>query len=372
MPTSRTIWFAGGGTGGHLYPGLAIARALVRETEQWRPLFIGAQRGVERDVLPSTEFPHQLLPLHPLYRSAVWKNWRTLTGGVAAFRALSAMSRHERPAAVVSTGGYAAAIALAWARCHGVPHLVHEPDAHAGLTTRLFARSASGVFVGFPEALVSLGLVASPTAHVLGAPIESPPTASERLAQRTRVRAALGIPDAAFVVLVFGGSQGARALNQVVAEWVGKGLPDGVALLWGTGRSQAHEYVALDRRAPSRVVVQGYLSPITDAYAASDLAVSRAGAMSIAELCAWGVPPILVPLPTAAQDHQRHNAEAVASSGAGQYVPQSQLSPSRLDDVVRKLLRAPHELERMKHLALARARPTAARDIARTIDQLLR
>src|ERR1043166_6725257 len=115
------VVFAGGGTGGHLYPGIAIARALVRTDAAVQPFFVGAQRGVERDVLPQTEFPHLLLDLHPLYRPAVWKNWRTVRGAASAWRAIGRMVGDERPALVVGTGGYAAGAMLSYAVMHGIP-----------------------------------------------------------------------------------------------------------------------------------------------------------------------------------------------------------------------------------------------------------
>src|SRR3954453_10202104 len=108
------VVFAGGGTGGHLYPGIAIARALVTADPSVRPFFVGARRGIERDVLPTTEFPHVLLDLHPLYRAAPWKNWLTVRGMISAWGKLGGVFRAERPAAVIGTGGYAAGIALAY------------------------------------------------------------------------------------------------------------------------------------------------------------------------------------------------------------------------------------------------------------------
>src|SRR6266536_834248 len=108
------IVFAGGGTGGHLYPGIAVARALVRARLSIAPFFVGAQRGIERDVLPQTEFPHVLLDLHPLYRTAVWNNWKTLAGALTAWRRIGALVRQQSPALIVGTGGYAAGIMLAY------------------------------------------------------------------------------------------------------------------------------------------------------------------------------------------------------------------------------------------------------------------
>jgi len=362
---TRRIWFAGGGTGGHLYPGLAIARALVRHDPRYAPTFIGAQRGIERDVLPTTEFPHVLLDLHPLYRQQPWRNWRTAIGAVGAWRALSSLARDNRPEAVVGTGGYAAGVALAWARAHGIPTVLHEPDSHPGMTTRAFAGGARAVYLGFPEATRYLRTAVGADVQALGAPIEAPP--STRVG-RAAARAVWNFQPDSFVILVVGGSQGARALNETIAAWCALGLPDGVSLIWATGKTQATAF--LDRESAS-VRVRPYLNPIADAYAAADLAITRAGAMSIAELCAWGVPSILIPLPTAAQNHQAHNATAVAASGAALHLPQAQLTVSKLASLVQDLRGHPNRLDAMRHAARERARPTAAADIASALHALM-
>ncbi len=363
---TRTIWFAGGGTGGHLYPGLAIARALVRADSGFAPHFIGARRGIERDVLPTTEFPHTLLDLHPLYRRTPWNNWRTAIGAVGAWRALSRLARGARPEAVIGTGGYAAGVALAWARANGVPTILHEPDSHPGMTTRAFARGARAVYLGFPEAARYLTTSPSADVRTLGAPIEAPPiTPAAAGASRERWQ----FPATAFVVLVVGGSQGARAINEVIARWCEQGLPDGLGLIWATGRAQADAYL---RHESPMVRVRPYLNPIADAYAAADVAIGRAGAMSIAEFCAWGIPAVLVPLPTAAQDHQAYNARAVAESGAAIHLPQEQLTVDRLASIVASLRADTTARNAMRQAALRRSRPTAASDIASAVSDLLR
>ncbi len=359
--TPVTVWFAGGGTGGHLYPGLAIARALVARDARVAPFFIGAHRGIEREILPTTEFPFRLLDLHPLYRQAPWRNGRTLLGAVRAWRALSAQARIARPAAVVGTGGYAAGVALAWARAHGIPTILHEPDSHPGLTTRAFARGARAVYLGFPEAAAQLTTAPGADVQALGAPIEPPP---ETLPSRAEAREHWALPPEAFVLLAFGGSPGARALNEVLAAWCARGLPDGVALIWAPGRQQAPAYLACES---AMVRVRPYLSPMHTAYAAADLALARAGAMSIAELCAWGVPSVLVPLPTSAQNHQAYNADAVAASGAAVHVPQGQLTVDALEAMVTALREDPARRARMQAAALDRARPAAADAIARAL-----
>ncbi|MGZ8377922.1 MAG: UDP-N-acetylglucosamine--N-acetylmuramyl-(pentapeptide) pyrophosphoryl-undecaprenol N-acetylglucosamine transferase [Gemmatirosa sp.] len=355
----------GGGTGGHLYPGLAIARALVRLDARVAPFFVGARRGIEREVLPTTEFPHLLLDLHPLYRQRPWENWRTVVGAARSWGALATLFGRERPRAVIGTGGYAAALALAYGVARGVPIMLQEADSNPGQTTRLFARRAHDVFLGFPEGERALSPGARTRVHAFGNPIEPPPASRP---DRAAARARWELPDdVRMVLLAFGGSQGARALNDAVAAWVREGLPAGLGIVWATGRGQFEPYAALDRAAGGRVRVVPYLAPIADAYAAADLALTRAGAMSIAELCAWGLPAVLVPLPTAAQDHQTHNARALEAAGAAVHLPQSELSAARLATVAGELLASPGRLEALASAAAARGRPDAAVRIARQI-----
>ena len=357
----------GGGTGGHLYPGLAIARALVRAEPRVRPFFVGARRGIEREVLPTTEFPHLLLDLHPVYRQRPWENWRTLAGGVRAWQALGALFAERRPRAVIGTGGYAAGAALGYAVARGVPAMLQEADSFPGLTTRLFARRAADVFVGFPEAEARLAPGAHTRVHAFGNPIEPPPVARP---PRGEARARWGFgDDVRLVLLAFGGSQGARALNDALDAWVAEGVPPGLGVIWATGRGQHAPYAARDGAAGGRVRVVPYLAPIADAYAAADVALTRAGAMSIAELCAWGLPSILVPLPTAAADHQAHNARTLASAGAAVHLPQAELTAASLAAAVGALAGDPARLAALAAAAAARGRPDAA---ARIAEQILR
>ena len=360
------VWFAGGGTGGHLYPGLAIARALVRERPDVTPFFIGAQRGVERDVLPGTEFGYRLLDLHPVYRSRPWRSWRTVAGVAAAWRALGEIARADRPALVVGTGGYASGAALAWAVGHGVPLVLQEQNSFPGMTTRLFARRAREVYLGYGEAAARLRVRPAAWLGETGNPIAPPP---EPRPARAAARREWGFPETGgTLVLAFGGSQGARPLNDALAGWVERGLPEGVRLIWATGRTSYERYAHLDG---ARVRVVPYLSPIERAYAAADLAVTRSGALTLAELCAWGIPMVLVPLPTSAAGHQAANARVLAGAGAAVYVAQAELTAQRLDAEVRRLTGDPAALAALAAGAAARGRPHAAGEIARRIARLL-
>ncbi len=358
------VYFAGGGTGGHLYPGLAIARALVRLRSDAKPFFIGAERGIERDVLPTTEFPHLLLDLHPLYRPKVWLNWRTLRGAASAWRALDRLRRETPPALVVATGGYAAGVTSLWAWRRGTPLVQHIGDAVPGLTARWSARLSRETYLGYPEAESQLprsGCVYRDT----GNPIEPPPDIHPAAAES---RARWGFPASAVVLLVFGGSQGARAINRAVASWLEGELPQGLCVLWATGRAHHAAYKHLDR---PDVRVVDYLSPIAEAYAAADLALVRGGMMGSSELCAWGVPMLIVPLPSAAQDHQTANAKVLEAAGAARHLSERELTPVRLGAEVAMLLGDRARLAAMAAAAKQRGRPKAAAEIAAHIAELL-
>jgi UDP-N-acetylglucosamine--N-acetylmuramyl-(pentapeptide) pyrophosphoryl-undecaprenol N-acetylglucosamine transferase len=317
-------------------------------------------------VLPRTEFPHLLLDLHPLYRANPLHNWKTARGVLSAWRAIGALVSRERPRAIIGTGGYAAGAMLGYGVSHGIPIMLQEADSHPGLTTRMFSRHAREVFLGFPEGERMLKRGRDTQINAFGNPIEPPPVPRlDRAAACALWQFDAGAP----VLLVFGGSQGAQAINRVVGEWIERGLPESLQVIWATGRAN---YEPFAKHESARVRVRPYLSPITDAYAASDLALTRAGAMTIAELCAWGVPPILVPLPTAAADHQSANARALAAAGAARNVPQAELTVDRLDGEVRTLLAQPDALRGLSAAAATRGRPDAAAAIARRVLDAIR
>jgi UDP-N-acetylglucosamine--N-acetylmuramyl-(pentapeptide) pyrophosphoryl-undecaprenol N-acetylglucosamine transferase len=172
------------------------------------------------------------------------------------------------------------------------------------------------------------------------------------------------------VLLAFGGSQGARPLNDAIASLVDAGLPPELSVIWGTGQASYDGYAKYES---PRVRVRPYLAPIRNAYAAADLALTRAGALTVAELCAWGIPSLLVPLPTAAADHQRANARALEAAGAAQVLEQSTLTASSLGHAIAGILTTPNQLAIMAESAASRGRPDAAERIARwvlTIAQL--
>ena len=362
------VLFAGGGTGGHLYPALNIASAMREARPDLETVFVGARRGVEARVLPEKGVPHRLLPLQPIHRDRVWRNWKLPFAMLSSVWGLAALTVKERPALVVGTGGYASGPACGWALLTGIPIALQEQNSFPGLTTRWLSRFARQVHLGFPEALEHMDPGKRTEVHDHGNPIQPP----EREVDRAEARAHFGLSPAATVVLVVGGSQGARAINEALAdalERVAGGdaqRPSSLEILWATGPN--HIDGVRERLDPlglaGWVHPVGYIHEMPKALASADVAISRAGAMGTAELLAWGIPTILVPLPTAAADHQTHNARALEQFGAAVALPESHMTPERLWRELARLAADDDGRGRMAERARARARPEAARRIA--------
>lgn len=364
-PASRArILIAGGGTGGHLMPALAIAQTLLELAPQVEPVLVGAVRGVEARLLPAREHRFHLLPSEPIYRRTWWNNvrWPLIAGHL--LREVGRLFALERPAAVLGTGGYASAPVVWWAARHGVPAAIQEQNAYPGLATRLLSRRVRHIYLGLPEARALLRVGRSTEVFDTGNPI-APPTPERRPQALARFKLDGTRP----VVLITGGSQGALAINRAVAGWLDEGGPRAADLLWVTGRGTHAEFA--ERHRPPTVQVIDFLDPMADGYAVADLVVSRAGMITVAELCAWGLPSVLVPLPTAAADHQTHNARVLAEAGAAALLRQAELTPSSLAAQVEGLLGDMGRRSAMASRALARGRPHAAADIVSKILTLL-
>lgn len=358
------VLLAGGGTGGHLMPALALAQILKDAGREIEPVLVGAERGIEAQVLPRYPFRFHLLPIEPIYRRTWWKNvrWALIAGRV--WRAVGRVLDAEQPAIVVGTGGYAAGPVVWRAQRRGIPTALVEENAYPGVTTRWLARRARQVHLGFPEARARLATGPETAVFALGNPVRSPGP-SEGGGNRLSVLANLGLGPERPTLLVFGGSQGARAINYAVAGALERRLLDGVNVLWGTGEAQAPAFSGY--AVPGRVVVRGFFDPMTTAYRAADVVLARAGAMTLAELCAWGKPSILVPLPTAAADHQTQNALALAAAGAAIHLAEKELTPHTLAEHVHSLLSDKERLRALSASAKARGHPDAAREIVSKI-----
>ena len=367
------VLFAGGGTGGHLYPALALAEALRARDPRTEVFFVGALRGVEARVLPERGVPHVLLPFEPIRRARPWENWRLVPALFRSFSGLGRVYRDFRPDLVVGTGGYASGPAVFAGIARGVPAAVQEQNSFPGLTTRLLAGRVRQIHLAFPEARRYLKPGARTEVTEFGNPI-APPDPS---IGRAEARSFFGLGGGT-VALAVGGSQGARAVNEAlladlrgVAEGRLPPRPEGLELLWATGPAH-HEGIAarLAELGLPWVHAVPYIQEMPKALAAADLAVSRAGAMALAELCAWGIPSVLVPLPTAAANHQYHNAVALHEAGAAAMVQESELGGGRLWGELVGLAGDPARREALAARARERGRPDAAARIAERLAAL--
>jgi UDP-N-acetylglucosamine--N-acetylmuramyl-(pentapeptide) pyrophosphoryl-undecaprenol N-acetylglucosamine transferase len=364
---------SGGGTGGHLYPALAIAEGLRGARPDVRVVFVGATRGLEARVLPERGEEHLLLPVSGIDRSRPLSNWRGVVGLFIGLLRVARYFLRLRPEVVVVTGGYAGAAAGITAGVMGIPLVLQEQNSFPGAVTRLLTRFASRVHVAYPEAVSRLPTAAS-RCLVTGNPVR----ARSEL-DRGEARRSFGVPEDVTLTFVTGGSQGSLALNRGVTSWI-EGVERGeldrpapLHVLWATGRKHFDGVQAALHAAgtPGWVHPLPYVEDMPAALAAADFALSRAGAMTIAEFLNEGLPAILVPLPSAAEDHQMYNARALEAAGAARVLPEAELTPGRLAEEIAHVVDDPSELEAMRVRALERARPHAARVIASDVATML-
>jgi UDP-N-acetylglucosamine--N-acetylmuramyl-(pentapeptide) pyrophosphoryl-undecaprenol N-acetylglucosamine transferase len=346
-----TILIAAGGTAGHVVPALAVADALRAEADA-RVVFVGGERA-EKTLVPEAGYELRPIAVEGLSRTNPLKAARGLVKAATAMRAAQKILRDVRPDVVMGGGGYVAGPVGAAAATGRIPLVLTEADSHLGLTNRLLARSARRVCLAFP-----LEGRTDPKYLVTGRPV--PPPVTDRDAARARF--GLGVTDTC--VLVFGGSLGARSINEASVDAF-RDAPFRVLHACGV-----RDYEALRQRLgsppPAGYDLREYITPFGDALAAADLTVARAGG-SIFEVAAHGLPAILVPYPHAAADHQSANAQWMVDAGAAVVVPDGELTAQRLDEEVGALLRDSGRLAAMAEASRRLARPDAARDIAREV-----
>jgi UDP-N-acetylglucosamine--N-acetylmuramyl-(pentapeptide) pyrophosphoryl-undecaprenol N-acetylglucosamine transferase len=322
------IWITGGGTGGHLFPAWNIARELRRRHPAWPLHYIGAARGLEARRRPPADFDVTLLPVAGDLRRGIGERIDFYRRLAASLWRCERLYRRTRPRLVVGTGGYASFPAAQVALWHDVPLYWQEQNAQPGQVTIRVAARAACIFAGFA------GLAERfPGVNVLhtGNPVPGNIASGDRL----RGRQAGGFAPEETVLLVLGGSGGARSLNEAVARiWNVLNRQGGVRIWWQIGEREYDEWTR--RIAPETFggTMTPFIEQMADAYAAADFVVARAGAMTTAEICAAGKPAILVPFPYAAADHQTRNTEALVKAGAALMVTDHELAGEKLAETI--------------------------------------
>jgi len=355
---SPTVLIAGGGTGGHLYPGIAVARALVARAADAKVIFVGTSAGIEARVIPREGFALELI------RSAglKGKSLASLARGLSllplsAVDAWRVIGRH-RPQVVIGVGGYSSGPVVALAAVRGVPTLLMEQNAMPGLTNRLLARLVSAAAVTYDASRAFFGS----KAFVSGNPVR-PEFFGETYGTDDT-------PPGAARVLVFGGSQGAHAINVAMVEAAPRlaAATPRLAITHQTGERDLEIVRDGYRRAGLEARVEPFLFTMDREMKSADLVVCRSGATTLAELTAARRPSILIPFPAATDDHQRKNAEALVVRGAARMIEQRDLTGERIAEAILSLAGDARERRRMSDAAAQMARPDAARVI---VDKVL-
>jgi undecaprenyldiphospho-muramoylpentapeptide beta-N-acetylglucosaminyltransferase len=359
--TSTYALISGGGTGGHVFPALALAEELVARGHARDDVrFVGAQRGLEATAVPAAGFAIDLLPGRGLERAlsprSLVRNLRTVGDTVIAMIRAFGVVRRTRPRVVVGVGGYASLPALVAAKARRVPMVIHEADAHPGLANRIAVRLGA-------RAAVTLPGTELPGAVVTGNPIRPTIAAVERA------------PVEPPLIAVVGGSLGARSLNRAVLglydRWRGR---DDVTIHHVSGTRDYEECLGALQAARAEGDVLGYrLVPFEEhmetIYTDAAIMVARAGGMT-AELTAVGIPSVLVPLPGAPGDHQTRNADALVAAGAAVMIADTALDPARLDAELTALLVDPARRHAMAHAARGLGRPDATARFADLVEEV--
>jgi UDP-N-acetylglucosamine--N-acetylmuramyl-(pentapeptide) pyrophosphoryl-undecaprenol N-acetylglucosamine transferase len=356
------VVLCGGGTGGHLFPGIAVAQELRRRHPDWRLLFVGTARGIEVRAVPQYGFELQLLPVLPLRGRGLRG---VVTGLWAVPRALwqaRAMLKAARATVAVGVGGYAAGPALLAAWSLGLPTAIMEQNAHAGLTNRLLGRLCHDILLAMPNR--QLG--GRRGARVVGNPVRQDLIA---LGAQAKPYPEAFTAKRPLRLLVMGGSQGARALNDAMVALLPRlaGLP--IAVRHQSGAADYHRLAEAYGRHPELTAqVTPFIDDMAQAYGEADVALCRSGASTLAELAVVGLPSVLVPYPFAADDHQTANAQVMVRQGGGHLLPQKDLGGPALLDLLRGWLESPATLGDMAGHARANGRPQAVTIICDIIE----
>jgi UDP-N-acetylglucosamine--N-acetylmuramyl-(pentapeptide) pyrophosphoryl-undecaprenol N-acetylglucosamine transferase len=327
---NKKIIVSGGGTGGHIFPAIAIANALKEIDPKTEILFVGALHRMEMEKVPAAGYPIIGLPVAGFQRRLTWKN---LTFFVKLFRSMQkarSVIKDFAPDAVVGVGGYASGPMLRSAARKGIPTLIQEQNSYAGVTNKLLAQKAKKICVAysgmekyFPAEKIIL----------TGNPVRQ---GLEKTAQlRDEALKYFKLDSQKTTILLIGGSLGARTLNQSVTQSIDKLGNSNIQFIWQTGKTYNAEAKALLKDGKYQNIWQSdFISRMDLAYAVADVVISRAGAISISELCLVGKPAILVPSPNVAEDHQTHNAMALANQQAAIMIRDADAQAQLIDEAL--------------------------------------
>lgn len=350
------IIFAGGGTGGHLFPGVAIAQALQELRPDCGVSFVGSGNRMEARIVPKLGYDFDALWISGLKRSFSVGTVLLPIKIVVALEQSLRILRRRKPDLVIGTGGYVSGPMLYAAAKTRRRTMIHEQNEYPGATTRMLSSLVDEVYVTYESS--AKRLPAANKLYVAGNPVRP----NLRRIDANEAREFFGLQPETRTLFVFGGSLGAASINKAVRHLVPRLVREGYQLLWQTGVRDHVDLASIGALYNGQVVVRAFIDDMDNAYSAADLVVCRAGATSLAELTVLGLPAILVPYPHAAADHQYHNARAMAEAGAARVLRDEELG--NLENELFRLLDDDTALHGMATASAALGRPRAAFDIA--------
>jgi UDP-N-acetylglucosamine--N-acetylmuramyl-(pentapeptide) pyrophosphoryl-undecaprenol N-acetylglucosamine transferase len=319
------IIIAGGGTGGHIFPAVAIANALKKLNSNTEILFVGARGKMEMEKIPQAGYSIKGLDIAGFNRSSLIKNIGLPWKLVKSFLQVRDIFKDFKPDAVVGVGGYSSFPVLRYAQAKGIPSFIHESNSFAGKSNIMLGKKATKVFVAtdgmqrfFPKHKIV----------VTGNPIRSDIAAVDEVSKKDALEH-FGLKEGKTTVLAVGGSLGARSINEAIAKHMDAFEKNDLQLIWQTGKADSQKWKEV-AQGKSFLWVNEFITQMNMAYAAADIVISRAGAMAIAELCVVQKPVLFVPFPFAAEDHQTVNAQHLVEKGAALYIKDNEA----LDKVV--------------------------------------
>jgi len=359
-----TIVIAAGGTGGHLYPAVALAREFLKRDPSVHILFVGTSRGIESKVLAHEGFELAFITAKPVMGKGLFEVLQGLLSVPVGLWESWQLLRRRRADLVIGVGGYTSPTMLAAAALSGIARVILEPNAYPGMANKVVGPFAQRIFLAFESAAESFN---RRNVRVVGTPIRQEFLVGIAGAER-RTDETSGPR-----LLIFGGSQGAKAINGAVIEGLAalmERLPS-LAITHQTGEADHQRVSEAYRKAGVHADVVPFLYDMPKALRAADLVVARAGAMTIAELTACGKPAILIPLPTAIYDHQMKNARAMEAAGGAIVLPQAQLTGTALSASIVAVLQSPQRLSAMREQSWRMRRTDAAEVIVRECYDLM-
>ena len=364
----KRIILSGGGTGGHIYPAVAVAEALKRRLgDEVELLFVGAEGKMEMEKVPALGYRIVGLPIAGLQRRLEWRNLLVPFKVLKSLRKARRTIRDFQADAVVGFGGYASAPILWAAQRMGVKTLIQEQNSYAGLTNKLLAKRAGKICTAY-EGMERF--FPAERIRLTGNPLRG--RFSKEGASRREALAHFGLAEDKKTILVVGGSLGTRTLNEMMKQWIAslEGEPQ-VQVIWQTGKYYEREMQAFLADHPTVGIWQGaFIDRMDYAYAAADLVISRSGAGTVSELCLVAKPVLFVPSPNVAEDHQTANARALVKEGAAVMVADKVCCDEAMAEAMR-LMQDEEALRRMSENLERLARPNAAEDIVDEILKLL-